>query len=131
MASVGEMAELARQLGVAQAQVASLTPVQTPSIDRKLESIIDTRVVNRIGTFDGDDNSWKQWCFIFESTAGLVDLDTVLSVAESAADEVGLDFGRATPDIQLRMKLCTTCWLVRRAAGLLRSCGWSRRTTAR
>ncbi len=108
MARVGEMAELVRQLGVAQQQVASLTLGQTPSIDRKLGSIIDTRVINRIDTFDGDDNSRKQRCVVFESTAGLVDLDMVLNAAESAADALDLDFGSSTPDIQPpRMKaLC-------------------------
>jgi len=104
MATIAEMTELARQLGAAQQHVAALTPVAPATAsDKKLKSIIDTRIVNRVGTFDGDDASWKQWCFVFESAAGLVDLDNVLTVVEQAADETGLEYCIQTSEVQLRM----------------------------
>ena len=71
--------ELVRLHGV-QAAAAAAIPVGGGSVDveKKLESIIDTRIINKIGVFSGYDGDCKQWCFVFESTAGLVDLDAIL-----------------------------------------------------
>ena len=104
--STPEIVELARQPDEARQEVVRLgrvveavgSPVMmngAPPAVARLESIIDTRVVNKIGIFSGADDDWKAWCFNFESTAGLVDLDQVLVGAVTE--------GEPTPDIQLRL----------------------------
>ena len=70
----------------------------------RLISIVDGNIVNKIGLFSGEDEDWKQWCFIFESTAGLIDLDSVLAVSEEVVDEKVLTYSVQTDEIKLRMK---------------------------
>ncbi len=107
--STPEIAELARALTEARQELvrinsvqAALTPVGGTSADNKSESIIDTRIINKIGVFSGDNGDWKQWCVVFESTAGLVDLDTILLVSETT-DEVNLQYISQNAGVQLRM----------------------------
>ena len=109
--STPEIAELGRLLQEARdelvrinaAQAAAAPAGATTAENKKLESIIDTRILGKIGTFSGDDQDWKPWCFVFESTAGLIDLDTILLASESE-DESKLKFADQTSDVQLRMK---------------------------
>ncbi|CAK0850526.1 unnamed protein product, partial [Prorocentrum cordatum] len=66
--------------------------------DRRLESIVDTKILSRIGVFSGADEEWGQWCFVFESTAGLVDLEQIMTHCENA-DETEL--GKALTILQM------------------------------
>ena len=116
MTSQQDFNELVRVLEETRNQVAQLQLQQavwkpvagtaSSSGDRvtKLVSIVDANIVNKIGVFTGDDEDWKQWCFIFESTAGLIDLDSVLAVSEEVLDEQVLGFTLQTDEIKLRMK---------------------------
>ena len=111
--STPEIAELARLLAEARDELVRINTTQaiaTPAggttssaENKKLESIIDTRILGKIGVFGGDDQDWKQWCFVFESTAGLIDLGTILLASETE-DEGKLVFANQTSDVQLRMK---------------------------
>ena len=97
--------EFVRLNGVQQAAAAVAIPVGGGFVDveKKLESIIDTRIINKIGVFSGDDGDWKQYCFVFESTAGLVDLDAILLGAETT-DEMSLKYCAQKKETQLRTK---------------------------
>ena len=111
--STPEIAELARLLAEARDELVRINTTQaiaTPAggttssaENKKLETIIDTRILGKIGVFGGDDQGWKQWCFVFESIAGLIDLDTIL-LASATEDEGKLVFANQTSDVQLRMK---------------------------
>ncbi|CAK0871316.1 unnamed protein product, partial [Prorocentrum cordatum] len=72
--------------------------------DKRLESIVDTKILGRIGVFSGDDEDWRQWCFVFESTAGLVDLEEIMTHCEDTA-ESELGWAAQSEKIQLRMKV--------------------------
>eukprot|EP00959_Pyramimonas_sp_CCMP1952_P441327 9239044-Pyramimonas_sp.AAC.1 len=64
--------ELQRIVGEQAAQIQRLTErPESQAEDRRLESIVDTKILSRIGVFSGADEEWGQWCFVFESTAGL------------------------------------------------------------
>jgi hypothetical protein len=98
-------------LQASQASQAAATPVgggssgSGPGSDRstRLVSIIDATIVSKVGIFSGIEEDWKTWCFVFESTTGLIDLDGIRGVSEAVADEVGLADDNQT-DIKLRMK---------------------------
>ena len=38
----------------------------------RLVSIIDANLVSKVGIFSGNDEDWKTWRFVFESTTGLI-----------------------------------------------------------
>jgi hypothetical protein len=96
-----EIQRLGLIAATASTAAASVVPIGTA--DKKLESIIDTRIVNKIGSFSGNDEDWKAWCLVFESTVGLVDLEGVMLGAETN-DEPNLDFNMQTDELKLRMK---------------------------
>lgn len=108
--STAEIQELQRQLLEQRAEIARLTPVgaaaasgSANSADKRLESIVDTKILNRIGVFSGQDEDWRSWCFVFESTAGLIDLESVILACEGT-DEISLDFSTQSDAVKLRMK---------------------------
>eukprot|EP00959_Pyramimonas_sp_CCMP1952_P290235 6070708-Pyramimonas_sp.AAC.1 len=104
--------ELQRIVGEQAAQIQALSAAgqQSPrgtaaaAEDKRLESIVDTKILGRIGVFSGDDEDWRQWCFVFESTAGLVDLEEIMTHCEDTA-ESELGWAAQTEKIQLRMKV--------------------------
>ena len=105
--STPELLEMQRQLAAASTEIQRLAALRGDatqvSADKKLESIIDTRIIGKIGSFSGNDEDWKHWCFVFESTVGLVDLEGVIFESENT-EEVDLMFLNQTPEVQLRMK---------------------------
>ncbi len=70
----------------------------------KLVNVVDANVVHKIRTFSGCGADWNQWCFIFESAAWLLDLDSVLGVSGAVPAETGLDHEVQLDDIKLCMK---------------------------
>ncbi|CAK0831086.1 unnamed protein product, partial [Prorocentrum cordatum] len=100
--------ELQRIVGEQAAQIQRLTEgAQRPEAqaeDRRLESIVDTKILSRIGVFSGADEEWRQWCFVFESTAGLVDLEQIMTHCENT-DETELGWATQSERAQLRMKV--------------------------
>ena len=68
-----------------------------------LKSIIDTKILTRINTFDGTDESWRGWSFVFESTMSLINLEDVLREAVNAP-ETHLNYEGQAPGVQLKMK---------------------------
>ncbi|CAK0822283.1 unnamed protein product [Prorocentrum cordatum] len=100
--------ELQRIVGEQAAQIQRLTEgAQRPEAqaeDRRLESIVDTKILSRIGVFSGADEEWRQWCFVFESTAGLVDLEQIMTHCENT-DETELGWATQSERVQLRMKV--------------------------
>ncbi len=105
--STPELQEMQRQLAAAAAEIQRLAALRgdatQASADKKLESIIDTRIIGKIGSFSGNDEDWKHWCFVFESTVGLVDLEGVIFESENT-EEADLMFLNQTPEVQRRMK---------------------------
>ena len=66
---------------------ASAGPSLTMPID-SLKSIIDTKILTRINTFDGCDESWRGWSFVFESTMSLVNLEDMLHCTMERSEEI-------------------------------------------
>ena len=101
------VAEQATQIQVLAASgPQSPRPAAAPAtgVDKKLESIVDTKILSRIGVFSGQDEDWRQWCFVFESTMGLVDLEQIMTHCETET-EAGLNWADQKESIQLRMKV--------------------------
>ncbi|CAK0814682.1 unnamed protein product, partial [Prorocentrum cordatum] len=100
--------ELQRVVGEQAAQIQRLTEgAQRPEAgadDKRLESIVDTKILSRIGIFSGADEEWRQWCFVFESTAGLVDLEQIMTHCE-VTEETELGWATQSERVQLRMKV--------------------------
>ena len=95
-----QQAEISR-LAAAAATATSAT--SSSNADKKLESIVDTKILSRIGAFSGKDEDWRSWSFVFESTAGLIDLESILTQCE-VADEFSLELSKQAAPVQLRMK---------------------------
>ncbi|CAK0836500.1 unnamed protein product, partial [Prorocentrum cordatum] len=97
--------ELQRIVGEQAAQIQRLTErPESQAEDRRLESIVDTKILSRIGVFSGSDEEWRQWFFVFESTAGLVDLEQIMTHCENT-DETELGWATQPERVQLRMKV--------------------------
>ena len=108
------LAELQQTVTAQAAQIARLTAVERRGAaaaaagdeheSRRLESIVDTKILNRIGIFSGADEDWRQWCFVFESMAGLVDLEQIMQGAEDTSEQE-LAWDRQRDGVKLRMKV--------------------------
>ena len=68
-----------------------------------LRSIIDMKILTRTNTFDGSDESWRGWSFVFESMLSWTNLGDVLEVAVNEPD-VHLNYEEKIPTMQLMMK---------------------------
>ena len=75
-----------------------------PPPNNRLVSIIDANLIGKVGIFSGNDDAWKNWCFVFESTTGLIDLGAILTASETAPDEVGLAYGIQSEETKPRTK---------------------------
>jgi hypothetical protein len=125
MEVVNALKETRRQLSVLQAAQAAAVPVggsassSTEKAATKLVSTVDANIAKKVGTFNGCDDDWKHWRFIFESTAGLIDVDSVLAMSEATPDEIGLDYELEKDEVKLRMKaLCHLLVLTTRGTAL-------------
>ena len=84
------------QLAQVQLQQAAATTAGSSRDDDQLHSVVDMRLLSRLPTFTGEDADWRQWSFVFESMAGLVQLDTFMQFCVTEP-EANLDISIHTP----------------------------------
>eukprot|EP00959_Pyramimonas_sp_CCMP1952_P320828 6713889-Pyramimonas_sp.AAC.1 len=56
-------------------------PQRGTRIDGGQEQHIDPRVLNKCPIFNGKDEAWQEWSFIFQSVCGMADLEDTLDAA--------------------------------------------------
>ena len=90
-----------QQQQVHQAQARQASPVGQGISE--LRSIVDTRVMEKIPIFDGNETHFAEWRFTFEATCGLLGLEEVLRQAVmSTHDEASLSVFAQQPDVSLK-----------------------------
>ena len=109
MATAQEVAQL-RQLVEAQSRqidqlVQQATRPQRGSDEQdQLRSTIDTRVLEKVQSFDGTDAKFTEWRFSFEASCCLLGLENAMMVASSHADEEGIQLVDMSDDVRIRSK---------------------------
>ena len=88
-AQLDQLQQQVQQQQVHQAQARQASPVGQDLSE--LRSIVDTRVMEKIPIFDGNEAHFAEWRFTFEATCGLLGLEEVLRQAVlSTHDEASL-----------------------------------------
>ena len=75
-AQLDQLQQQVQQQQVLQAQARQASPVGQEISE--FRSIVDTRVMEKIPIFDGDEAHFAEWLFTFEATFGLLGLEKVL-----------------------------------------------------
>ena len=71
----------------------------------ELRSIVDTRVMEKIPIFDGNEVHFAEWRFTFEATCGLLGLEEVLRQSVLPThDEASLNVFAQQPEVSLKNK---------------------------
>ena len=78
-AQLDQLQQQVQQQQVHQAQARQASPVGQDLSE--LRSIVDTRVMEKIPIFDGNEAHFAEWRFTFEATCGLLGLEEVLRQA--------------------------------------------------
>ena len=103
-----QVALQAQQLAAMQQamQQATATRAPIPQDLAELRSIIDTRVMEKVPTFDGTDGHFTEWRFAFEATCGLLGLeDVMIQSAESNMDDTSLNsYASGATEVALKNK---------------------------
>ena len=77
----------------------------------ELRSIVDTRVMEKIPIFDGNEAHFAEWRFTFEATCGLLGLEEVLRQAVlSTHDELSPGCVVPRPSAGSCQRSTKTCW---------------------
>lgn len=69
-----------------------------------LQAVIDTKILTKIDVFKGEDDKWGEWCFVFENTCALLDLDGLMEVACSTDQVNVLQMSNYNPKVRLQAK---------------------------
>ena len=101
-----QLDQLQQQLQQQQAHQAQARQASAVGRDlSELRSIVDTRVMEKIPIFDGNEEHFADWRFTFEATCGLLDLEEVLRQSIlSTHDEASLNAFAKQPDGSLKNK---------------------------
>ena len=94
------LAEVRQQLGEAQrlATEAQRAGVQTTTAST---GQVDPRVMNKCPTFSERDTGWSEWSFIFQSVAGMANLEPVMERLQRPGENT---FAEPTPEMELGAK---------------------------
>ena len=101
-----QLDQLQHQLQQQQVQQAKARQASRVGQDlSELRSIVDTRVMEKIPIFDGNETNIAEWRFTFEATCGLLGLEEVLRQSVLAThDEASLNVYAQQPDVSLKNK---------------------------
>ena len=121
-AQLDQLQQQVQQQQVHQAQARQPSPVGQDLSE--LRSMVETRVMEKIPVFDGNEAHFAEWRFTFEATCGLLGLEEVLRQSVlSTHDEASINVFTQEPEVSL--KLSPGCVVPRPSAG---SCQRSTKT---
>ena len=102
-AQLDQLQQQVQQQQVHQAQARKASPVRQDLSE--LRSIVDTRVMEEIPIFDGNEAHFAEWRFTFEATCGLLGLEEVLRQSVlSTHDEASINVFAQQPEVSLKNK---------------------------
>ena len=114
-AQLDQLQQQVQQQQVHQAQARQASPVGQDLSE--LRSIVDTRVMENIPIFDGNEAHFAEWRFTFVATCGLLGLEEVLTQSVlSTHDEASLNVFAQQPEVSLKNK-AVYCLLVASCRG--------------
>jgi hypothetical protein len=83
--------------------IAAAATSKNPVLD-EIKSIVNPRILEKCPMFDGSNEKWMEWSFVFHSVAGLIGLETSMEGALTVA-ESDMDFDSMETDHQARSKV--------------------------
>ena len=102
-AQLDQLQQQLQQQQVQQAKARQASPVGRDLSE--LRCIVDTRVMEKIPIFDGNEANFAEWRFTFEATCGLLGLEEVLRQSVLAThDEASINVYAQQPDVSLKKK---------------------------
>ena len=82
--------------------VAAAATSTNPVLD-EIKSIVNSRILEKCSMFDGTNEKWMEWSFVFHSVTGLIGLETSMEGALTVA-ETDMDFDSMEADHQAQSK---------------------------
>ena len=107
-AQLDQLQQQVQQQQVHQAQARQASPVGQDLSE--LRSMVETRVMEKIPVFDGNEAHFAEWRFTFEATCGLLGLEEVLRQSVlSTHDEASINVFTQEPEVSLNYLLVASC----------------------